>query len=398
MKRMISRMVFLLNPWQWVMGLRRSLTAASVTLLLIGIVSLNIVWGYPWTGLFAACMSLLVVGRLMNYLATPVLHAFVNSPRWVPAGTLLPIPARLSNRGRWPGMDLRIEGRQNCEWVAPSGEIAVMKEVLFRERGIQRLPPIRVDSYFPFYLFRTTCEVDPATSIAVTPAPLLSENDELWRTLESTLKGIATRLSQGAQVHYIGSIEYREGMPVRRWDFSSWARLGKPILREFSTPAARSVSIWIDNACEAISQRGSGWSGQIFTSRDQHDLHPPLERILSLAASSIETLIRNGAAVTLWITPNERLLSLRCEAGGDPSELLISLASLGRVEPVATGDKPYQTWASEIRASSQESLLVLSCRSQAEMGVELPTGTRWITDRTIDVVSHDRTMNVSETA
>jgi len=83
--------------------------------------------------------------------------------------------------------------------------------------------------------------------------------------------------------------------------------------------------------------------GQIFTSPRINTISTAVGRILSLAASSIRNADRNGAAVTLWNTPNERLLSLRCEAGGEnPSELLIPLASLRRVEPVATRRQPYQ--------------------------------------------------------
>ncbi len=230
-------------------------------------------------------------------------------------------------------MNLWVETTQRCDWLPPKGEFATMKVVQLPRRGIHPLPAILAESSFPFYLFRAHREVDPHTNIAVTPAAPAEEDDELWQSLQSTLKGIATRIAQGDQVHYIGSLEYREGIPVRRWDFSSWARLGKPILREFSTPAARSVRLWIDNACpDVVRPHRRRWRRFVEWWRPTEAVHEPFERLLALAAASIESLARTGAAVTLSLTNQESSQPLRCEAGGDTSDLLIALANLERVD------------------------------------------------------------------
>lgn len=380
----ITRTARFLNPWRWVMGLRRSMTGASVSLLLIGIVSLNIVWGYPWTGMFATCISLFIVGRTINYLAAPQLHASVNAPRCLPMGTSTQIPGHLVNQGRWPGMDLWIERNQRCDWLPPGGETSALKDVTFQRRGLHPLPVIEVDCFFPFYLFRTHLNVDPNTTIAVTPKPLSSEDDEHWRTLQNTLRGIATRISQGEQIHYIGSCEYREGVPVRRWDFSSWARLGKPIVREFSTPAARSISIWVNNVCDDEPRSRERWTRRISSwSRTNENTHEPFERILSIAASSIETLTRNGAAVTLWVTQDDRLQAFRCEAGSDPSDLLIALATLEPIPPSETLAHDLDDWTREMQLSGGDSLLVMSCQSRENVSITIPPGTRWVTHRDI---------------
>ncbi|MCM2371031.1 DUF58 domain-containing protein [Aporhodopirellula aestuarii] len=384
MINVFARLASLLNPWRWIMSLRRSMTGASVSLLLIGIVSLNIVWGYPWTGMFAACASLFVMGRLVNYFATPHLSISVNAPRWVPLGTSLQIPARVRNTGRWPGMDLWIEGNQRCDWLQPEGETAAVVDVSFHKRGLQSLRPIEVDSYFPFYLFRTHLKIDTSTTIAVTPQPLSTDDDDLWRMVQTTLRSIASQISQGAQMNYVGSCEYREGVPVRRWDFSSWARLGKPIVREFSTPAARSVTIWINHVCADVAHPRRNWFQSILGwNRPETSSHEPFERILSIAASSIETLTRNGAAVTLWFSQDGVLKTLRCEAGGDPSELLVALASLERASSTESHDYLSEEWSRDLYSQSGDSLLVLSCQTRDEVPVALPPGTRWVTHREI---------------
>jgi len=53
--------------------LRGAMTPSSVTLLVFGIVSVNIIWGYPWIGIFSACASLRVVGRILNRWMLPQL-------------------------------------------------------------------------------------------------------------------------------------------------------------------------------------------------------------------------------------------------------------------------------------------------------------------------------------
>ncbi len=369
------------DPVRWAISFRRSLTAASVSLLIVGIGSLNIVWEYPWTGMFAACTSLFLVGRLVNHFSMPGLSASVNAPRWIEAGTLLPMAVRLNNQGRWPGMNLWVETSGRCDWLPPNAEFATMKEVRLPRRGIHPLPAILVESYFPFYLFRAHRMVDPRTSIAVTPAAPSDEDDELWRSLHSTLKGIAMRISQGDQVHYIGSLEYREGIPVRRWDFSSWARLGKPILREFSTPAARSVRLWIDTACPDAPRplRGRSWQFVPWW-RPSEVSHEPFERLLVLAAGSIQTLVRTGAAVTLSLTSHESRMPIRCEAGGDPSELLIALADLERVDPSSQSKGQLAAWTRELHAGGDEALFIFSCRPRDTVAIDVPDSARWVTD------------------
>ena len=221
------RLVRLLNPLAWVAGLRRSLTPASVTLILIGIVSLNIVWGYPWLGMFAACFALLVVGRTINYFASPNLIAVVNAAQSTPVDSELVVPTRLINQGRWPAMDLILEQTKRCSFVAPGGEILIMPTMQFRRRGQHPLPMVLVDSYFPFHIFRNRQWVDANTNIVATPRRLTAKDDTEWQKLEQTLKAIASHTASGDQVHYIGSREYREGVPVRRWGLFVVGPFGK---------------------------------------------------------------------------------------------------------------------------------------------------------------------------
>ena len=54
------------SPWRLFQSIRHSMTPASASVLIISIMTLNIIWGYPWTGMFAATLSMLTVGWLIN--------------------------------------------------------------------------------------------------------------------------------------------------------------------------------------------------------------------------------------------------------------------------------------------------------------------------------------------
>lgn len=399
-----------INPIAWISGFRRSLTGASVTLLLIGIVSLNIIWSYPWLGMFSACLSMFLVGWIVNHFGVPKLNAVANAPRSVPAGDEVGIPMRLINAGRWPAMDLVIEKTRTVRTLPQGDGVAFIQNLRFLRRGSRQLPPLLVESFFPFHLFRTRRWVDANTTIMVTPTRLNTEDDAHWRTLEFTLKGIASRAAQGDQIHYIGSREYREGVPVRHWDFSAWARLGKPIIREFSSPASRSVRIVVDN----VGSDNIGPSESKLSSPDGNRDHlesirmkilarfvswrrsrelpdPSFERILSLAASSIEILVRNGAAVTLQFVhqPPDRVIATvyQCEAGGDPSELLVALGS-AEVYPPTPDPQGERVFLNQ-QQPRDEARIILSCRHRSELSQsdplsELASESNWVTDRSIE--------------
>jgi len=169
----------------------------------------------------------------MNYLkrTAGIAHAFVNSPPLGTAGTYADPHPGYPNRGAMAGHGpAGIERRPELRVVAPTvSNIAVMKKevLVFADAwDSKRLrPPIRVDSYFPFSCFGHTCgsRIRRLRLRSTASAPV-SENDDVEDTQEAH-KGIATRYHRGAQVHYIGSIEYREACRFGV-GFSSWARLG----------------------------------------------------------------------------------------------------------------------------------------------------------------------------
>jgi uncharacterized protein (DUF58 family) len=90
---------------------------------------------------------------------------------------------------------------------------------------------------------------------------------------------------------YCGSREYLPGMPVRRWDYSKWARLGRPVVREFAEPVEPIAGIVIDfvipSATRNLGERGPT---------------TPFEATLSLAAALSEALTARGYCLAFLAT------------------------------------------------------------------------------------------------
>ena len=88
---------------------RRSITPASVTLLFIGIISMNILWGYPWIGMFAVCFSVMVVGFAASRVMRPKLDVDFSLPRSVPADQTLQMRMHLKNHRTLPALQLNVQ-------------------------------------------------------------------------------------------------------------------------------------------------------------------------------------------------------------------------------------------------------------------------------------------------
>jgi uncharacterized protein (DUF58 family) len=205
--------------------------------------------------------------------------------------------------------------------LRPSEVFDQLSSMTFHQRGIRELPDLLVTSSFPFHLFRSAESYKSETQIAITPRPLTGEEDTVAAGLLNTLGGWSHRLLSGDALDYTGSREYEVGMPVRRWDFASWARLGKPIVREYQSPSIRMVMLIVDTSPE-------------FKRDTQKESDQRLERILSLAATAINELSRRGVQVRLYVTgesTTSNAVAAPTHSRSDSESLLIRLAAAERM-------------------------------------------------------------------
>ena len=228
----------------------------------------------------------------------------------------------------------------------------------FDRRGIHDLPPFEVVSTFPFFLFYSHNGIDPQTQIAITPAPASSEDDPTARMMLAAIGDWAQALVGGAPVEYVGNREYEVGMAVRRWDFKSWARLGRPIVREYQSPSIQSVTLVIDTSVAESEP----------SNPKQSDVDEDFERLMSIAATALMDIASRNVQLRLFLT-SESLEALGDERvvshAGEATELM--LVRLAKAEPVPSSLAEDRI-SEIIGASRSQPILILSLHDWNETG------------------------------
>lgn len=370
-------------PFRTVRFAREMMTPASVTLLLVTIVTLNIVWGYPWLGMFATCATLMVGGVIANRVFGPRLEIELIAPVSTPANSDFIAKANVRNVGRLPLFDATVSfSKRGAMSITSSDRLPVdsiqpgqLAPGPFRfratRRGDQALPNALAVSTFPFSLFACWRRVEIRQSVMVTPQLLDPGEDELQARLAAEIGAWTRQQVGGESSEYSGNREYQTGMTVRRWDHASWARLGRPIVREYNAASVSQVTLLVDTADASNIASSDG------------DL---LERLLSAAATAVTHLTQKGIEVRVVLTGEDDETvheSARHRPTRDAQVLLCRLAVADRVEGHVADESIERALANFTGA-----MLLLTMR--ASSAVNRPSSTN------LDVVRVANDLGVSE--
>jgi uncharacterized protein (DUF58 family) len=114
--------------------------------------------------------------------------------------------------------------------------------------------------------------------------------------------GIALTSRVGESMEYIGNREYIPGEPARRLDFRSWARLGRPVVREFQEEYYCHVALILDTQLSSWSKNdslfGALWSGFKHGWNDADS--PAFEAAVSMTAAVAESLSHGEYIIDLF--------------------------------------------------------------------------------------------------
>jgi len=264
---------------------------SSKVIILAIIASLNAVWGYPLVGLLASMLTLLVVCAFANWLLRPRLSAAMRMPEIVAANSQFDARISIENLSSTPVFDLAISLTELPPgWHVRPGTLfhndrPSISQLNAREssdvsytlqvdgRGEYQWPALRCESTFPFSLFRSRQDIHFGQSKTsrggrtwVTPAIIGSDMLEFVQTMLSRGQH-ADGIRTGDSLDYSGSREYTYGDYVRRWDFASWARLGRPIVRQFDQSSTGNVTIVVDTF---LDSKATASDDDAFESRLSH--------------------------------------------------------------------------------------------------------------------------------
>ncbi len=245
----------------------------------------------PIYQIFCALVAMILVSLVAGFFSLPLVQVTGMLPSRVVAGEQVTADLLVTNKSpRRPLFDVGvglfdlppgIEQTDRGRTIAMLGRSA--SEVLPlsftpQRRGLFELPPYRAFTTFPFNLFRIGMPArGDRTTLLVLPSFRPLESVKVPTAMRYQPGGVALTSNVGESPEYIGNREYVAGEPVKRLDFRSWARLGRPVVREYQEEFYCRIGLIIDTF--------------VSPSRPQPpDGYPDLEAAISMTAAMADGL------------------------------------------------------------------------------------------------------------
>jgi uncharacterized protein (DUF58 family) len=137
-------------------------------------------------------------------------------------------------------------------------------------------------------------------------------------------------------------------MAVRRWDFRSWARLGRPIAREYAEPETHQVAILVDTFAEV---------------RPGERTTEDFEQVLSLAASVCDALGTDGFRVT-GLALGPALADYSASADANPMSSILDQLAVASPIPMRQLDD----WVGRLQPALRPGLPIIVVLSREDEG------------------------------
>lgn len=118
--------------------------------------------------------------------------------------------------------------------LPPQGEAEVRLEVLPLRRGILRYRGITFARPDPLGLFRALLKIPLPGTVLILPRRYALPPIALPGAMKYQEGGVALASSVGQSEEFVALRDYRRGDPLRHIHWRSWAKTGKPIVKEFA--------------------------------------------------------------------------------------------------------------------------------------------------------------------
>jgi uncharacterized protein (DUF58 family) len=117
--------------------------------------------------------------------------------------------------------------------LPPQGEAEVRLEFTPRRRGVLHFTGLSLGCPDPFGLFRSVMTVPHPQSVLILPKRYPLPDIPLPGAMQYQQGGVALAASVGESEEFVSLRDYRPGDPMRHIHWRSWARTGRPIVKEF---------------------------------------------------------------------------------------------------------------------------------------------------------------------
>jgi len=117
--------------------------------------------------------------------------------------------------------------------IPPGQEVEVRVEVRPLRRGVLRFAGVTLARTDPLGLFRALSTLPLPQTVLILPKRYPLPAIALPGTVKYQEGGVALAASVGQSEEYVALRDYRHGDPLRHIHWRSWARVGKPVVKEF---------------------------------------------------------------------------------------------------------------------------------------------------------------------
>jgi uncharacterized protein (DUF58 family) len=117
--------------------------------------------------------------------------------------------------------------------MAPNDEVEVHMEVHPYRRGVLRFDGVTLARPDPLGIFRAFAPVEVPQTVLVLPKRYALPSLALPGAMRYQEGGVALATNIGRSDEFVALRDYRHGDPLRHIHWRSWARIGKPIVKEF---------------------------------------------------------------------------------------------------------------------------------------------------------------------
>jgi uncharacterized protein (DUF58 family) len=142
-------------------------------------------------------------------------------------------PFRMSQRRRRNPFRIAVAKAFDIPALEAMGEIEISAELLPLRRGILRLTGITVARADPLGLFRSFLKIPSVQTVLILPKRYPLPPIALPGAMRYQEGGVALAANIGRSEEFVALREYRHGDPLRHIHWRSWAKVGKPIVKEF---------------------------------------------------------------------------------------------------------------------------------------------------------------------
>ena len=231
-------------------------------------------------------------------------------------------PFQMSQRRRKNPFRLATAKAAEIPAMSAHGVAEVSGEILPLRRGLLPLAGVTVARPDPLGLFRSFIKVPAAQTVLILPKRYPLPAIALPGSLRYQEGGVALAANVGRSEEFVALRDYRHGDPLRHIHWRSWAKVGKPIVKEFEDEFFVRHALVLDTF-------------------DEEPNSEVMEEAVAVAASFACTVLTQESLLDLLFVGNQSYCFTAGRGLAQPDQMLEILASVRNCadQPFATLEK-----------------------------------------------------------